>query len=53
MLKIASFPALKVIPVILHVKLEYSRIQIGSYFKDGHDYGSGGKAYGVTAMEIV
>lgn len=33
-----------------HVKLEYSRnIQIqGSYFKDGHDYGSGGKAYGVV-----
>lgn len=33
-----------------HVKLEYSRkIQIqGSFFKDGHDYGSGGKAYGVV-----
>lgn len=33
-----------------HVKLEFSKnIQVqGSYFKDGHDYGSGGKAYGVV-----
>lgn len=33
-----------------HVKVEFSKnIQIqNSYFKDGHDYGSGGKAYGTV-----